>query len=50
MKFTKITLIVVSILVLGVFLIINQMTPEPGTTSGNGNPAYVRLEWRNGQL
>jgi len=41
MKFTKITLIVVSILALGVFLIINQMTPEPGTTFGNGNPALL---------
>lgn len=34
-------LIVVGILALGVFLLINQMTPEPGTTSGNGNPALL---------
>lgn len=43
MKFAKTMLIVVSILALGlgIFLLINQMTPEPGTTSGNGNPALL---------
>jgi len=41
MKIAKITLLVVSILSLGLFLIGNQMTPVPGTTSGNGNPAML---------
>ena len=39
MKIAKITLLVASILSLGIFLLSKQMTPIPGTTSGNGNPA-----------
>ncbi|MGN7410186.1 hypothetical protein [Sporosarcina sp. SAFN-010] len=41
MKIAKITLFVVSLLLLGVFLLGNQMTPNPGTSSGNGNPALL---------
>ncbi|MFC6039664.1 hypothetical protein ACFPYN_09560 [Paenisporosarcina macmurdoensis] len=44
MKIAKITLFVVSILALGVFLLVNQMTPNPGTSSGNGNPALL-IAW-----
>ena len=44
MKFAKITLFVVNILVLGVFLLGKQMTPIPGTSSGNGNPAIL-IAW-----
>lgn len=44
MKRTKIMLILVYIVALVVFLIINQMTPRPGTSSGNGNPALL-LAW-----
>ncbi len=43
-KIAKITLFVVSILALGVFLLVNQMTPFPGTSSGNGNPALL-IAW-----
>ena len=43
MKIAKITLLVASILTLGVFLLGKQMTPIPGTTSGNGNPALLLL-------
>ena len=44
MKNKKITLCIICLLVLGVFLIINQMTPNPGTSSGNGNPALL-IAW-----
>ncbi|MGX2959602.1 hypothetical protein JNUCC23_10095 [Peribacillus sp. JNUCC 23] len=44
MKIAKITLFVVSILALGVFLLVNQMTPIPGASSGNGNPALL-IAW-----
>ena len=44
MKFAKITLFIVNILALGIFLIVNQMTPTPGTSSGNGNPALL-IAW-----
>ncbi|MFF2797052.1 hypothetical protein [Lysinibacillus xylanilyticus] len=41
MKFAKVKLFIVHILVLGTFLIVNQVTPSPGDTSGNGNPALL---------
>lgn len=41
MKFAKVKLFVIHILALGIFLIVNQMTPNPGDTSGNGNPALL---------
>ncbi|WP_068985581.1 hypothetical protein [Lysinibacillus xylanilyticus] len=41
MKFAKVKLLVVHILALGIFLIVNQMTPNSGDTSGNGNPALL---------
>lgn len=41
MKFAKVKLFIVHILVLGIFLIVNQVTPSPGDTSGNGNPALL---------
>lgn len=41
MKFAKVKLFVVHILALGIFLIVNQVTPTPGDTSGNGNPALL---------
>ena len=44
MKGVKIILLIVYLLVLGVFLLINQMTPIPGASSGNGNPALF-IAW-----
>ncbi|WP_057762764.1 hypothetical protein [Cytobacillus praedii] len=44
MKGVKIILLIVYLLVLGVFLVINQMTPTPSASSGNGNPALL-LAW-----
>lgn len=44
MKGVKIILLIVYLLALGVFLVINQMTPIPGASSGNGNPALL-LAW-----
>lgn len=44
MKGVKIILLIVYLLVLGVFLVINQMTPTPSASSGNGNPALL-LVW-----
>ncbi|MED3574918.1 hypothetical protein [Cytobacillus praedii] len=44
MKGVKIILLIIYLLVLGVFLVINQMTPIPGASSGNGNPALL-LAW-----
>ncbi|MFJ8511815.1 hypothetical protein [Lysinibacillus xylanilyticus] len=41
MKFAKVKLFIVHILVLGIFLIVNQVTPSPGDISGNGNPALL---------
>ncbi|MGE7909326.1 hypothetical protein [Lysinibacillus xylanilyticus] len=41
MKFAKVKLFIVHILVLGIFLIVNQVTPSPGDMSGNGNPALL---------
>jgi len=41
MKFDKIALLVLYLLAIGVFIIANQMTPDPGTASGNGNPALA---------
>jgi len=40
-KFARVKLFIVHILVLGIFLIVNQVTPSPGDTSGNGNPALL---------
>lgn len=41
MKKLLVTLFFISILTLAVFLLINQMTPNPGTSAGNGNPALL---------
>lgn len=41
MKGTKITLFIISIVVLSLFYFINGMTVSPGTVSGNGNPALI---------
>jgi len=40
-KFAKVKLFIVHILALGIFLIVNQVTPNPGDMSGNGNPALL---------
>lgn len=41
MRIAKSTLFIVSVLSLAAFLIAHQMTPTPGSTSGNGNPALL---------
>lgn len=41
MKATKVTLIILSLLTLVIFLMINQSTVEPGSSSGNGNPLLL---------
>ena len=37
-------LFIICILALGVFMVINQMTPIPGASSGNGNPGFF-ISW-----
>ena len=44
MKIAKIMLFIVCILALGVFMVINQLTPNPGASSGNGNPGFF-ISW-----
>lgn len=41
LKVAKLTLFIISLIVLVLFYVINRMTASPGTTSGNGNPALI---------
>ncbi|WP_046178356.1 hypothetical protein [Domibacillus tundrae] len=43
MKAVKITLFVMTLIVFGLFMIGFSMTPAPGASSGNGNPAFFIL-------
>ncbi|WP_052475193.1 hypothetical protein [Bacillus badius] len=43
MNIQKAALLVISSLILALFMLANTMTPSPGTSSGNGNPALFIL-------
>ena len=43
LKSEKIFAIVISVIVIPIFWICNLMNPEPGASSGNGNPAILLL-------
>jgi heme/copper-type cytochrome/quinol oxidase subunit 2 len=43
MKIAKSLLLVISVIILGIFLFFNKTTPQPGASSGNGNPAILAV-------